>query len=127
MRRLQWLLPMIAIVGSGLIGLFYSSSTVERLQALRLVDSPTLLLSQSLSFGLSAVHEGFTYAVAAADQSAIAQAQDKAKLLREDLGRLGQVAAYAESAQAMSADFETAVNLGATHVRVGSAIFGHRG
>jgi hypothetical protein len=26
----------------------------------------------------------------------------------------------------MSADFETAVNLGATHVRVGSAIFGHR-
>jgi pyridoxal phosphate enzyme (YggS family) len=27
----------------------------------------------------------------------------------------------------MSADYETAVNLGATHVRVGSAIFGHRG
>ena len=26
----------------------------------------------------------------------------------------------------MSADYETAVNLGATHVRVGSAIFGHR-
>jgi len=27
----------------------------------------------------------------------------------------------------MSADYESAVNLGATHVRVGSAIFGHRG
>lgn len=27
----------------------------------------------------------------------------------------------------MSADYEAAVNLGATHVRVGSAIFGHRG
>jgi len=27
----------------------------------------------------------------------------------------------------MSADYETAVNLGATHIRVGSAIFGHRG
>lgn len=27
----------------------------------------------------------------------------------------------------MSSDYETAVNLGATHVRVGSAIFGHRG
>ena len=26
----------------------------------------------------------------------------------------------------MSADFETAIQLGATHVRVGSAIFGHR-
>jgi uncharacterized pyridoxal phosphate-containing UPF0001 family protein len=26
----------------------------------------------------------------------------------------------------MSADFETAIQLGATHIRVGSAIFGHR-
>jgi hypothetical protein len=26
----------------------------------------------------------------------------------------------------MSSDFVTAINLGATHVRVGSAIFGHR-
>ena len=27
----------------------------------------------------------------------------------------------------MSADYETAVRLGATHVRVGTALFGHRG
>jgi uncharacterized pyridoxal phosphate-containing UPF0001 family protein len=27
----------------------------------------------------------------------------------------------------MSADYEEAIQLGATHVRVGSAIFGHRG
>jgi uncharacterized pyridoxal phosphate-containing UPF0001 family protein len=27
----------------------------------------------------------------------------------------------------MSADFETAIAFGATHIRVGSAIFGHRG
>jgi uncharacterized pyridoxal phosphate-containing UPF0001 family protein len=27
----------------------------------------------------------------------------------------------------MSADFEAAIAFGATHVRVGSAIFGHRG
>lgn len=27
----------------------------------------------------------------------------------------------------MSADYEAAINLGATHIRVGSAIFGHRG
>jgi uncharacterized pyridoxal phosphate-containing UPF0001 family protein len=26
----------------------------------------------------------------------------------------------------MSADFETAIAIGATHVRVGSALFGHR-
>jgi hypothetical protein len=27
----------------------------------------------------------------------------------------------------MSADFQTAIAFGATHVRVGTAIFGHRG
>jgi uncharacterized pyridoxal phosphate-containing UPF0001 family protein len=27
----------------------------------------------------------------------------------------------------MSSDFEAAIQLGATHVRIGSAIFGHRG
>jgi uncharacterized pyridoxal phosphate-containing UPF0001 family protein len=27
----------------------------------------------------------------------------------------------------MSADFEEAIQMGATHIRVGSAIFGHRG
>ncbi|MDR3374937.1 MAG: YggS family pyridoxal phosphate-dependent enzyme [Ancalomicrobiaceae bacterium] len=32
----------------------------------------------------------------------------------------------AELSMGMSADFETAVGFGATHVRVGSAIFGHR-
>ena len=33
----------------------------------------------------------------------------------------------AQLSMGMSADFAAAVNLGATHVRVGSAIFGHRG
>jgi PLP dependent protein len=32
----------------------------------------------------------------------------------------------AELSMGMSADFETAIRFGATHVRVGSAIFGHR-
>jgi uncharacterized pyridoxal phosphate-containing UPF0001 family protein len=32
----------------------------------------------------------------------------------------------AKLSMGMSADYETAVNLGATHVRVGSAIFGAR-
>jgi len=33
----------------------------------------------------------------------------------------------AELSMGMSADYETAVRLGATHVRVGTALFGHRG
>ena len=33
----------------------------------------------------------------------------------------------AKVSMGMSADYETAVRLGATHVRVGTALFGHRG
>jgi hypothetical protein len=43
---------------------------------------------------------------------------------------LGKIAArhgLATLSMGMSADFEAAIQMGATHVRVGSAIFGHRG
>ncbi len=43
------------------------------------------------------------------------------------LAKLAKEAGVDGLSMGMSADFETAVNLGATHVRVGSAIFGHRG
>lgn len=44
-------------------------------------------------------------------------------LLAKIAGDLG----LSDLSMGMSADFETAVNLGATHVRLGSAIFGNRG
>jgi len=44
-------------------------------------------------------------------------------LLREIAGRTG----LSTLSMGMSADYETAIRLGATHVRVGSAIFGARG
>jgi pyridoxal phosphate enzyme (YggS family) len=44
-------------------------------------------------------------------------------LLAKLAGELG----LGKLSMGMSADYSTAVNLGATHVRVGSAIFGHRG
>lgn len=43
------------------------------------------------------------------------------------LAKLAREAGVDKLSMGMSADFETAVNLGATHVRVGSAIFGARG
>ena len=43
------------------------------------------------------------------------------------LAKLAKELGLAQLSMGMSADFETAVNLGATHVRVGTAIFGHRG
>ena len=42
------------------------------------------------------------------------------------LAKLAAEVGLAKLSMGMSADYETAVNLGATHVRVGSAIFGHR-
>jgi pyridoxal phosphate enzyme (YggS family) len=43
------------------------------------------------------------------------------------LAVLGRDAAVGTLSMGMSADFETAIAMGATHVRVGSALFGHRG
>jgi PLP dependent protein len=43
------------------------------------------------------------------------------------LAMLGRDAEVATLSMGMSADFETAIAMGATHVRVGSALFGHRG
>ena len=42
------------------------------------------------------------------------------------LAKLAKENGVAGLSMGMSADYEAAVNLGATHVRVGSAIFGHR-
>lgn len=43
------------------------------------------------------------------------------------LAKLARECGVEKLSMGMSADFETAINLGATHVRVGSAIFGSRG
>ena len=42
------------------------------------------------------------------------------------LAELAQQAGVATLSMGMSGDFETAIAMGATHVRVGSALFGHR-
>lgn len=42
------------------------------------------------------------------------------------LATLGRAAGVANLSMGMSGDFETAIAMGATHVRVGSALFGHR-
>ena len=42
------------------------------------------------------------------------------------LAQLAKAAGTPILSMGMSADFETAIGMGATHVRVGSALFGHR-
>lgn len=109
MKRLQWLLPLVAIFVMGLISFVLSASTERRLEALRLVDSPTLLRAQSLSFSLNALHEGFSYAAAAADKAAVAQAMDKAKQFRTELQALGDVPAYTAGVQSLGGQFDAYV------------------
>jgi PLP dependent protein len=43
------------------------------------------------------------------------------------LAKLADTCGVTQLSMGMSADFETAIAMGATHVRVGSALFGHRG
>ena len=43
------------------------------------------------------------------------------------LAKMAQDNGVTDLSMGMSGDFETAITLGATHVRVGSALFGHRG
>ena len=43
------------------------------------------------------------------------------------LAKLADTCGLTQLSMGMSADFETAITMGATHVRVGSALFGHRG
>lgn len=43
------------------------------------------------------------------------------------LAKLADTCGVPQLSMGMSADFETAIAMGATHVRVGSALFGHRG
>lgn len=42
------------------------------------------------------------------------------------LAKLADTCGVTQLSMGMSADFETAITMGATHVRVGSALFGHR-
>ncbi len=107
MKRLQWLLPLAAIIGSAIVGFMFSSATGRQLTALRQTDSPALLSSHALAYALNAVHEGYTYAAAAADKAAVAQAAAKAKSFRAELESLALLPRYAESSRVLAAQFDT--------------------
>ena len=109
MKRVQWLLPLVAILGACLVGLFFSSATGQKLDTLRQVDTPALLRAQSLSFNLSAVHESFSYAAAAAEKSAMAQAEEKVHQFRNELKALSELPTHAATAQALGTQFDTYV------------------
>ena len=59
--------------------------------------------------------------------TAIESAIDVATTSFDPLAKLAKEIGVADLSMGMSADYTTAIEFGATHVRVGSAIFGHRG
>jgi methyl-accepting chemotaxis protein len=98
---------LLAIICTGSLGVWFSSATAQRLKLLQEVDSPTLLLSQALSFSLSQVHDGFTYAATAADKAAVAQALEKAAQFRKAAEQLALQPGSAETSKALQTLFDT--------------------
>jgi pyridoxal phosphate enzyme (YggS family) len=68
-----------------------------------------------------------TYGLAVAGLMCIPPVDEEAALHFALLAKLAARNGLAQLSMGMSADYETAIRLGATHVRVGTALFGERG
>jgi methyl-accepting chemotaxis protein len=106
MKRLFWMLPLLAIMLGALTSYLFSRSTAQLLTDLGSVDSPALSQSQSLIFDLSNLADGLKSAVAAADKAALDVAVQKAANFRADLGRYAAVPGQSEAATAIGQQFE---------------------
>lgn len=107
MARLQWVIPVLAIVLGAIVSSLFSSSASRQLGDLGAVDSPSVALSQSLIFDLTGVEDSFKSAVASADKSLLKTAADKAELFRRDVDALGAIPGRGEVAAALKKDFES--------------------
>ena len=107
MSRLQWVIPVLAIVFGAIVSSLFSSSASRQLGNLGAVDSPSVALSQSLIFGLTGVEDSFKSAVASADKSLLKTAADKAELFRHDVDALAAIPGRSEVAAALKKDFES--------------------
>jgi methyl-accepting chemotaxis protein len=107
MARLQWVIPVLAIVLGAIVSSLFSSSASRQLGNLGAVDSPSVVLSQSLIFDLSGVEDSFKSAVAAADKSLLKTAADKAQLFRRDVDALAAIPGRGEAAATLKKDFES--------------------
>ncbi|OWW18981.1 methyl-accepting chemotaxis protein [Noviherbaspirillum denitrificans] len=106
MSRLQWIIPVLAIVLAAIVSSLFSSSASDRLGDLGAVDSPSVALSQSLIFDLTGVEDSFKSAVAAADKSQLKTAADKAEVFRRDIDALAVIPGHAEAAATLKKEFE---------------------
>ncbi|MCE4555382.1 methyl-accepting chemotaxis protein [Roseateles cellulosilyticus] len=106
MKRLLWMLPLLAIALGAVTSYVYSSATNNLLEDLGRSDSPALSRVQALAFDLTSVADGFKSAAAAADASALDAVDEKVKRLRSGLKAYGDVPGRAEEAARLSTAFE---------------------
>jgi len=106
MKRLIWILPMLAIVAGAFTSLLFYRSTTQLLSGLGQVDSPALGHTQSLIFDLNNVADGLKGAVAAADKALLDAATQRAAKFRDDLQALAHVPGHEDAAAAMGRDFD---------------------
>ncbi|MES2091259.1 MAG: methyl-accepting chemotaxis protein [Pseudomonadota bacterium] len=107
MKRLIWMLPLLAIVIGALTSYFFYRSTTQLLTGLGSVDSPAVNQTQSLIFDLNSVADGFKSAVVAADKAALEPALQKADKFRQDVQVYAAVDGHAEFAAQIGSGFET--------------------
>ena len=106
MKRLIWMLPLLAIVLGAFTSYLFSHSTSRLLQDLGSVDSPAVAQTQSLIFDLTNVADGFKSAVAAADKTALDAVTQKANQFKADLQRYAAVPGRAAAAAQIDQQFE---------------------
>jgi methyl-accepting chemotaxis protein len=106
MARLQWVIPVLAIVLAAIVSSLFSSSASRRLADLGAVDSPSVALSQSLIFDLSGVEDSLKSSVASADKELLKTAAGKAERFRRDVDALAAIPGRREVAVTLKKDFE---------------------
>ncbi len=106
MKRLVWMLPLLAIVIGALSSYLFYRSTTQLLSGLGSVDSPALTQTQSLIFDLNSVADGIKSAVVAADKGALEPALQKADKFRQDVKVYAAVDGQAAVAEQIGLGFE---------------------
>lgn len=117
MKRLLWMLPLLAIALGAFSSFLFTRSTNQLLDGLGRSDSPALSRVQSLVFDLTSVADGFKSAVAAADKAALEAVDSKAQRFRDDVKAYaavpGRDAEAARLGQAFDAYFQASSRVAA--------------
>jgi len=105
MRRVLWLLPILAIVGGMLANYYFSNATSSRVAALGQTDHPALAASDSLLVNLGEIEDLLKSAVSAANKDGLQPVAAKADAFRKNVQALAALPGWDQPAKSVEADF----------------------